>query len=511
MLKDFSADLPRLLEFIEGQADTRRKAGDMFNVQEAIDETAVNLFDAVKEMLQEKTGKKYSLDTDAMRAGVKADIQAIRAIQNMGRVSINDFTQKDIAIAEPFAREWYRTMKEKSPFFRAWFGDWRANDTKNSARVVTFAYGENGKFNSEKRTVKNHDTGFSVLIDNTVEEDSMYYATINGDKKQISRLLYKIDDNVKNAVLLDTQTSAKSSHNKKGSTSFIHYLYAPVSINGAPFMAKLEVEEYDRSIKHRAYNLQRITMSGLSRTQFSEMISVNRGKLAYKSDALTVAQVYDLVKQYDKDFKPGREVNPAFLNDDGTPKVFYHGTDATFDVFDRTKGRANMDIQGMFFSPYEIETEGYGSNVGQYYLSIHNPASEGVAFRALNMFKGQNNAGVKAREHLESKGYDGVVGYDEVIAFQPAQIKSATDNIGTFNKYDERYRYSLDTDAIRDAFAIIDTEGIEDGLEALKGVTPGKGIWALKDNSRMLDAKIGDGGDKYVSVAFDIHARMRYT
>ena len=41
------------------------------------------------------------------------------------------------------------------------------------------------------------------------------------------------------------------------------------------------------------------------------MISVNRGKLAYKSDALTVAQVYDLVKQYDKDYKPGREVNPV--------------------------------------------------------------------------------------------------------------------------------------------------------------------------------------------------------
>ena len=494
--QDFSIDTTKLLDFIRHRADTRKSFSDLYGSQrqEIVEYQSMAIMDAVKDMYEQKTGKKFSLDTDAMRAGVKADIQAIRAIQNMGRVSINDFKQKDIAIAEPFAREWYRTMKEKSPFFRAWFGDWRANDTKNSARVVTFAYGENGKFNSEKRTVKNHDTGFSVLIDNTVEEDSMYYATINGDKKQISRLLYKIDDIVKNAVLLDTQTSAKSSHNKKGSTSFIHYLYAPVSINGAPFIAKLEVEEYDRSIKHRAYNLQRITMSGLSRTQFSEMISVNRGKLAYKSDALTVAQVYDLVKQYDKDFKPGREVNPTFLNDDGTPRVFYHGTYETFEAFDRAKGRTNMDINGMFFSPYEIEAEGYGPNVSQYYLSIHKPASEALAYKALNMFKGQNNAGIKAREYLEKLGYDGVVGYDEVIAFEPTQIKSATDNIGTFNKYDARYRYSLDTDAIRDAFTIIDTEGIEDGLEALKGLTPGKGLWALKDISRFLDSV--SGGDK---------------
>lgn len=487
--QDFSIDTTKLLDFIRQRTDTRKSFSDLYGSQrqEIVEYQSMAIMDAVQDMYEQKTGKKFSLDTDAMRAGVKADIQAIRAIQNMGRVSINDFTQKDIAIAEPFAREWYRTMKEKSPFFRAWFGDWRANDTKNSARVVTFAYGENGEFNSEKRTVKNHDTGFSVLIDNTVEEDSMYYATINGDKKQISRLLYRIDDIVKNAVLLDTQTSAKSSHNKKGSTSFIHYLYAPVSINGAPFMAKLEVEEYDRSIKHRAYNLQRITMSGLSRTQFSEMISVNRGKLAYKSDALTVAQVYDLVKQYDKDFKPGREVNPAFLNDDGTPKVFFHGTDATFDAFDRTKGRSNMDIQGMFFSPYEKEARDYGENVGQYYLSISNPASESQAYKELSMFKGQNNAGVKAREYLEKLGYDGVITDDEVIAFEPTQIKSATDNVGTFNKYDERYRHSLDTDAAREAFTMIDTEGLEDGLDALKGVK-NVGAFALKDVSRFLDA-----------------------
>ena len=81
--QDFSVDLPRLLEFIEKQSDTRRKASDLFNVQEAIDDTAINLFDAVKEMLQEKTGKRYSLDTDDLRENVKAftkiDAEAFKA------------------------------------------------------------------------------------------------------------------------------------------------------------------------------------------------------------------------------------------------------------------------------------------------------------------------------------------------------------------------------------------------------------------------------------------------
>ena len=57
------------------------------------------------------------------------------------------------------------------------------------------------------------------------------------------------------------------------------------------------------------------------------------------------------------------------LNEDGTPKVLYHGTDAEFTEFDYTKGRSNMDIQGMYFSPWEIDAAEYGKNVGIYYLN----------------------------------------------------------------------------------------------------------------------------------------------
>ena len=119
---------------------------------------------------------------------------------------------------------------------------------------------------------------------------------------------------------------------------------------------------------------------------------------------------------------------------DGEPLVVYHGTDAEFNVFDMSKGRANMDIQGAFFSPYELA----------YYLSIQNPADEGTAYKALNRFKGQNNAGIKAREYLQKQGYDGVYnGYDEYIAFEPTQIKSAKNNVGTFDPFNPDVRYSL--------------------------------------------------------------------
>lgn len=132
------------------------------------------------------------------------------------------------------------------------------------------------------------------------------------------------------------------------------------------------------------------------------------------------------------------------VNEDGTPMIVYHGTDAEFDVFDMSKGRANMDIQGSFFSPWELDAKGYGKNVDAYYLSIKNPADGDTAFAALNRFKGQDKAGIKARDYLIKQRYDGVNFYDEeYVAFYPTQIKSATDNIGTFDKNDSNIHHSL--------------------------------------------------------------------
>lgn len=132
-------------------------------------------------------------------------------------------------------------------------------------------------------------------------------------------------------------------------------------------------------------------------------------------------------------------------DDDGNLLVVYHGTSEKFTVFDRTKSRANMDIQGSFFSPWDVDAGGYGGNVGAYYLNIKNPASESMGYKALNKFQGQNNAGVKAREYLESLGYDGVNnGGEEYIAFRSEQIKRIDNKNPTS---DPDIRFELDSGA----------------------------------------------------------------
>ena len=366
-------------------------------------------------------------------------IEDIQTLRSIGRKSINNFTSDYIEKAQKWAYKFYQQLGEKSPFFRAWFGDWRAYDI-SAANVVSFAYGENPKLNYSKRFIACKELNAKILVDETVINDSVSYAKKNGDEKQIRKLLGKVDEILSNGILLDTRISERNSGNKKGSTQFMHYLYTPISINGAPFIAKLSIEEYDLTGKTRAYNLQRIELSEVSRAQYSQLIAENREKYAYTSDALSVAQLFDFVKQKDKNFTPN-PVDQHLVNEDGTPKKFYHGTNEKFTEFNPDE--IALREGSFFFAENREDAKAYGDNVFEVYLTgdkfadYDNQPSEFYQLRDKR----------KQVEYLKERRYDGWYsdmdsgGWGEVSVFSNTQIKSATSNIGTFDKTEGDIRF----------------------------------------------------------------------
>ena len=352
-------------------------------------------------------------------------------MQSVGRKSVNAFSSEDIKKTENFARKYFKEIGTKSPFFRAWFGDWRANDT-TKVKVADKKGAARGK-------IKNRDTGWDIQVSGKVFNETKAH-TFNKNVTATPFLNY-INSIVENAVLLDSYAIPENKAKSLNSV-MMHSLYAIADMGKGKELVKLYIEELndvnsDGTVK-RAYQLQNIEnqQSGVQGS------GKNLSPITQTADINTVSQLFNLVKQKDKNFNP--KTSSKIVNEDGTPKVVYHGTSEKFTVFDRTKGRSNMDMQGMFFSPWEIDARGYGGNVGEYYLSIKNPAPEGIAYKALKMFAGQNYAGIKAREYLEKLGYDGVNNSDEeIIAFYPNQIKSATDNIGTFDKGNNDIRYAV--------------------------------------------------------------------
>lgn len=129
------------------------------------------------------------------------------------------------------------------------------------------------------------------------------------------------------------------------------------------------------------------------------------------------------------------------VDESGSPKVVYHGTTVDMtDIEEFRRGDGGNFGAGIYFTADpelasfwggDRESEGIDSEFGGIvvpaYVSIKNPADEELA--------GQYEAdyGAEAWVELEREGYDGIIAGDEIVAFHPEQVKSATGNDGTFD------------------------------------------------------------------------------
>ena len=148
------------------------------------------------------------------------------------------------------------------------------------------------------------------------------------------------------------------------------------------------------------------------------------------------------------------------VNDDGTPKVVYHGTINNFNIF---------NTEAYFTDDY-MNADGYaaGENIMEVYLSLKNPLvidAKGAKWDNLNTEYGNSTQSIAANAHIHEK-YDGII-FENIndswiddedgdfstvyVAFDPTQIKSATDNIGLFDTNNPDIRYSdRSPDAVTD-------------------------------------------------------------
>ena len=135
---------------------------------------------------------------------------------------------------------------------------------------------------------------------------------------------------------------------------------------------------------------------------------------------------------------------------EGKPLVVYHGTNASFDIFEET-GKTDHGFlgKGFYFSASATDASEYANNgpvfagrsprtgaqVYPVYLSINNP----LVLDTYPDVKNKEQA-IAFRESAEDAGYDGVIyarngesGRAEYVAFHPWQVKSATANAGAFD------------------------------------------------------------------------------
>ena len=183
------------------------------------------------------------------------------------------------------------------------------------------------------------------------------------------------------------------------------------------------------------------------------------------------------------------------VNADGTPKVVYHGTNQEFHTFQSQNG-AYFFSESQDYAESMAEERG-GDRVVQAYLDMRRPLR-------VEMQPGEfsdPNYEAKYLREAKAKGHDGVIftlrtGNELVddtfyAVFDSAQIKSATENIGTFDKAERDIRYSVEdeTDAQKNstrAYSLDDkiSMGLDDAAryQALKD----RSLTAAKVDPRKL-------------------------
>lgn len=202
------------------------------------------------------------------------------------------------------------------------------------------------------------------------------------------------------------------------------------------------------------------------------------------------------------------------VNKDGTPRIVYHYTNGDFTVFNTDTSGSNQGKthgDGIYVSTSPTEFKYAGKNRMELYADIKNPfemeltseqadyildkyaskkhdldAYDGMyrehakaklttpsrVFDYLNEYAKDNN--IKTSDILSDLGYDGVHDGSEWVAFSSEQLKSATDNIGTFDKSNPDIRYSKDIDT--EYMNAVESGDIDKAREMVRRVAEEKGF-----------------------------------
>lgn len=401
---------------------------------------------------EEKVDVRYSVRTNRFVDFDKPiTLDDVRTLRSIGRKSINKFTPEDIEKAQKWAHKFYQQLGTKSPFFRRWFGDWRAYEHNSFVNVLKMERRE-GK--NPRGSYKNKDTGWSINSSSVGYDETTSHS--GKDKKSIIAMR-NIDTIIENAVLFDTEVSEYGRGKKSIYTAFMHKFYAPISIDGKTYIAKMAVDEShapgQSDTNKKFYHVRAIEIETAS------SVGIGKSHTPIIEDTvsnISISDLFNLVKVCDSEFKP-KPVNEVLI-ENGRPKTFYHGTNEKFTEFSPDEFAQREG--SFFFAENKEDAAAYGDNVFEVYLTgkkladYDNQPSEFYQLRDKR----------QQVEYLKQQDYDGWYadmdsdGWGEISVFSPEQIKSAKDggNIGTFSEAERDIRYSVPTEETVDYTAEMD-------------------------------------------------------
>lgn len=150
-------------------------------------------------------------------------------------------------------------------------------------------------------------------------------------------------------------------------------------------------------------------------------------------------------KDWFGDWENDPENASKVVDKNGEPLVVYHESPNKFTTFDTSKKRYNVhDVKGIWTSTIDRKGRGYGENIYPLFVNLRNPDYTDVhsTKNIIELRRVENEA-------LQNPNNDGAIlktfdksGFEtQIYVKNPNQVKSATQNIGTFSRTNDDIRY----------------------------------------------------------------------
>ena len=345
--------------------------------------------------------------------------------------------------------QWVRV---RTPNFKRWFGDWEMlaeaypeHEIFDIDEAYKFARGnlQGGEFTSK-------DGHTATLGRSGIDKMNSGLARGKTGNNRLHALAFaNVGKLFENSELLEAEPPRDGDSNIKQYLKF----YAPLYMDGRFYVVKITARELYS--ENKLYSLE-----GLDIIEESEYRGQPRGS---KENSIS-ADYSDSVKNFVKKIREVKGNVSKVVDENGEPKVVYHGSPYYgFTIF---KNESYFTAQKNYAARYK--KGGNNSGIYDVFLDIKNPFDtrskrEREIFEKEFYRKWGNGAPLTERglpdwtdgsdllEFIEEKGYnyDGIIldegadgGYGETVSFRGEsyvplnsnQIKSATDNIGTYSE-----------------------------------------------------------------------------
>ena len=274
--------------------------------------------------------------------------------------------------------------------------------------------------------------------DVTGRESVRFYKTLSNGYVVVVEKEYKNSPNDMETINIWAEMSSEATNAQRRAVPDTNVQNAILSTDAAKIRKDAEdaIRKEEKLREHRVLTADNGEPSNLPEKQWHEVRT-------------------DEFKNWFGDWQDSDEASQV-VDENGEPLIVYHGTDADFSIFDRGLLGKNTDENasdeafartahvGFWFSTQQIPWVDKHMPV---YLNFRNPLRFDSLEEMANAV-GEAESVEAYLNELRSEGYDSIIveadeeyGGTSYVALEPNQIKSATENVGSFSSSEDDIRY----------------------------------------------------------------------